>query len=509
MSQNNKNSNSDILEYASLNMIMLSPEALLELESLDYKDVISKANLDGLFIIDKEYINSYKKSMPNETNLEKDALVEVKSVEVLKSRYIYAQDIDPDIKIKHETDVTNKSSTKGKISEFYDFFTEKYHSLSTILKRRPNLSPISSKSLIKAQKNERVTLIGMLLDTNLSKNGNIVLNFDDTDGEFRVIVMQKDTVLFDQAKHMIKDDVVAINGTKLADNIIIAKEIEYPDMSHRVSKKSDREVYALTISDIHVGSKLFFGKEFQNFIDFLNLKNLSDSDYNLASKIKYIFIAGDVVDGVGVYPQQISELDIYSIYDQYQELSKFLEQIPEYIEVVLGPGNHDSVRLADPQMAIPKEFAKPLYQIKNLHMVGSPVGMDVEGQRVLMYHGNSMPAMQSIMGLELDRPDLAMIEYLKRRHLAPIYGTRHPILPEMGGYLLIKEEPDIFITGHIHTNAYNNYRGTTIINPGTWQAQSIYQKEQGHIPTPGRVPIIKLNSAKIVEKVFVDGITKE
>jgi DNA polymerase II small subunit len=115
-----------------------------------------------------------------------------------------------------------------------------------------------------------------------------------------------------------------------------------------------------------------------------------------------------------------------------------------------------------------------------------------------------MFSLQLALNLDATKPEETMKEMLRRRDLSPIYGARHPILPEKGGYMLIKEEPDIFITGHIHSNGYDNYKGTVIVNPGCWQDQTIYQREQGHIPTPCRLPIIKLSNGKIQEKFFLN-----
>ena len=60
-------------------------------------------------------------------------------------------------------------------------------------------------------------------------------------------------------------------------------------------------VYGVFLSDIHVGSKTFLERE---FYDFLNWINGRSGDQEIVSKIRYIVIAGDVVDGIGVYPGQ-------------------------------------------------------------------------------------------------------------------------------------------------------------------------------------------------------------
>lgn len=499
----------DFLEYAKLKQVVISPNALFELDVANYKDIIDNANLDGLFIISKEYVIDWKRDKTNLIPVEekqKERKIELpeKMVEIQKSKYIYAKEQDANIKIRHELDVTNRISTRGNISEFKDYFCDRFKNLGNILLKHRTLTPINSLDLKKRiGKGEDVVLIGMLLNKGITKNGNVMLSFDDEVGTFNVVVTQKDTVLFDLAKNVVNDDVVAVRGTKLGESIIIGTEIEYPDLPHKTYKKIDTELNAIAISDVHIGSKLFFGNEFQKFIDWISLKNVDDAEYDLVSKVKYLFIAGDIVDGIGIYPQHLSELQIFDIYEQFDKVAEFIQQIPDYIEIIIGSGNHDPVRLADPQPAIAKEYAKKLYDLRNVHFVGSPSWIEIEGLKTLLYHGNSMFSLQLALNLDPTKPETVMKEMLKRRDLAPIYGTRHPILPEKGGYMLIKEEPDLFITGHIHSNGYDNYKGTVMVNPGTWQAQTIYQREQGHHPTPGRVPIIKLNSGKIQEKIFI------
>ena len=141
---------------------------------------------------------------------------------------------------------------------------------------------------------------------------------------------------------------------------------------------------------MHLGSKLFYEDMFKEFIDWLNGRNISAQEREEINKIKYIILNGDCVDGIGVYPQQLPELNIIDINEQYEILANYISQIPEYIEILLLPGNHDAVRLADPQPAIPKQFAKKLHSLKNVHMIGSPSRAKIEGLEVLMYHGNSI-----------------------------------------------------------------------------------------------------------------------
>ncbi|MDY7082019.1 MAG: DNA polymerase II small subunit, partial [Halobacteria archaeon] len=71
---------------------------------------------------------------------------------------------------------------------------------------------------------------------------------------------------------------------------------------------ASRPVKAALVSDIHVGSENFVGDRWREFTDWLSTQE----------EIEYLMVAGDLVEGVGVYPGQDEELTIVDIYDQYE-----------------------------------------------------------------------------------------------------------------------------------------------------------------------------------------------
>lgn len=169
------------------------------------------------------------------------------------------------------------------------------------------------------------------------------------------------------------------------------------------------------------------------------------------------------------------------------------------------PGQHDAVRWADPQPAIPKEFVKSLYEKGNIHFVGSPGWVEIEGLKIMLYHGGALhDLIGSVSFLNSAHPEQAMIEALKKRDIMSTYGMKQPYVPEKEDFLVIKEEPDLVYIGDMHHNAYGSYRGTTVINSGTWQARTDYQVKLGHVPTPGIVPIYDMKTGKISENYFVE-----
>jgi DNA polymerase II small subunit len=214
----------------------------------------------------------------------------------------------------------------------------------------------------------------------------------------------------------------------------------------------------------------------------------NEKSVELAEKVKYLVLAGDVVDGVGIYPDQEKELTILDIYGQYEEAAAQLDGIPKRIKIILAPGNHDAVRQAEPQPALPKEY-RDLFSNNVIH-VGNPALVDIEGVKVLMYHGRSLDdIMTKIPRLEYSRPHEAMEELLKRRHLAPMYGGRSPIAPEKDDYLVIDEIPDVLHCGHVHTYGTSFYRGIFVVNSSCWQSQTEFQKKVNLNPMPGIVAV--------------------
>ena len=58
--------------------------------------------------------------------------------------------------------------------------------------------------------------------------------------------------------------------------------------------------------------------------------------------------------------KQFNELAITVSLNSIRRLKNIFTKIPEDIEVLI-PGNHDAVRLSDPQPSIPEVFTKPLF----------------------------------------------------------------------------------------------------------------------------------------------------
>src|SRR3989344_2545739 len=272
--------------------------------------------------------------------------------------------------------------------------------------------------------------------------------------------------------------------------------------------KNKNEIYSLFISDIHIGSKNFLETSFQNFINWLNGENCTEPQKQLLKKIKYIFVVGDTIDGVGVYPGQEKDLAIKDITQQYEKLADFYKQIPQHISIIHCAGQHDAVRVAEPQPPIGTDFGYALHQIPNLFLVSNPSLIEIESQneksgiKILMYHGASMhPIMGEIEELRLINghhyPAKVVKHLLLRRHLAPSHGDMVYIPHAIDDPLLIKEVPDIITTADLHRTDIDNYNGVLIICNSCWQSITAFEEKVGNIPDPCKVPILNLKTREI------------
>ena len=237
---------------------------------------------------------------------------------------------------------------------------------------------------------------------------------------------------------------------------------------------------------------------FEKFIAWINGKVDSEKEKEYIGRIKYIIIAGDIVDGIGQYPQQEKELDIKDVYKQYEKAAKYFEKIPDYIKLIVIPGNHDATRKTLPQPAISKKFANPIYEHPNLISLGNPAQIKLHKVNILIHHGQSLEDPLAVTpNINHHNVTVAMAYFLKARHLAPVYGAKTPLAPEPKDWMIVESVPDVYHSGHIHVFGYSAYRNVKLVNSGCWQKQTTYQQKMGITPTYAVVPILNLQSNKL------------
>ena len=392
---------------------------------------------------------------------------------------------------------THDNKKKIEVKDFVGHFRSRYRTLQGILMQRQGLTNLTSMNKISSDR-KNFSLIGIVSEKRVTKNKNLIIKFEDLTGEVNALVKAGKECFVD-ASELQLDDVVAVkcSGNK---EMVFVHEIIYPDAILLEKTKFDEDICIAFLSDLHTGSKKHRRKEFEKFIFWLN------SDNELAKKIKYIFFIGDNVDGVGVFPGQERTLELKSLKEQYNLLASYLKRIPKDVTMFMCPGQHDSVRVPEPQPIIDRYYGGALYEIPNLVLVSNPSMVklleDDKEFKVLMYHGASIHCfINEIEELRLMKahrcPARAVKHMLKRRHLAPTHSSVVYVPNAEKDPLLISEVPDILCVGEVHRLDVERHNGILIVTGGCWQSKTDYEEKVGNEPDPCKVSIFNLKSHEL------------
>ncbi len=391
---------------------------------------------------------------------------------------------------------------EGTIDEFIQYFRSRYYKLRRIIeRRRDTFIPVSELSNL--QDGREASIVAMVMERQEGSKA-LILTCDDPSGTVRVAVPKSNNGLYEQAENILNDQVIGLK-LRRSNSIFIAQDIYFPDIEIRRRDKdlgNIPQLYACLISDIHVGSKKFREDLFERFLDWLNRGR-----DGVVRRLKYVVVNGDLIDGIGVYPGQDKELATTDVEEQLRMAAKLLGEIPHHIEVIVCPGNHEPVRKALPQPALQQRHKSILTEHRAITFGTNPAHLVVEGRRITVYHGQGLEEIiQSLPNISYstlrENMDRVMLALIKARHLAPSYGENTQLMPLSDDPLVIEEPPDLLHTGHIHIAHTTSYRGVQLVNSGTWQDQTGFQKSLGLEPTIGTAVLLELSTMRATVRYF-------
>jgi DNA polymerase II small subunit len=393
------------------------------------------------------------------------------------------------------------SANRDPLEAYGRLFASRFTALARLLRGRPELSglrPIGDLS--RAEGNASV--IAMIRDVRqTSEHHHLILNVEDGTGAAELFV-PKDSPAAQLT--FLPDEVVGLTLSipRERGKIPRVTSVQRPDVpASRPSARSPGASRVLFLSDLHVGSRSFLDGPWGMLMEFLGEKGPKPE---VAREIAHVVIAGDLVDGIGIYPNQERDLAISDVFEQYEELGRRLRELPERLNVVLLPGNHDAVCPAEPQPSLPPEFRDRLPA--RARSVGNPSTFALDGVVVEAYHGRSFDDLiPALPGASYSRPTEVMKRMLSMRHLAPIYGGRTPLAPLARDGMVIDPVPDILVTGHAHTYGLDRYRGVLLLNASTWQAETEYQRMRNITPVPARAAVVGLKDLSVETFDFSGG----
>ncbi len=473
---------------------LITPDAWEYLDGLDHSEDVSviiekfeEENDELPFPVCRDTVSCFA----NEVLEEKE-----KEEEGQRSSSVGENQLD-DINLEVLKDISGESTCTGEVEDFKTYFNDRYEKIRSIIKKRrdgKNARPIKRV----AERSGEATIIAMVRDVFTSANDNKVLTLEDDTGEIRGFI-SADSEVYE--KNILEDEVILAKGevwesNKGYDDTFAIEEIVRPG----IPKLNDRSRPTLSgkiafLGDVHIGSNTFLRDEWEEFVSWIN------SDDGVAEAIEYLVIPGDLIDGIGIFPGQEEELEIIDIYEQYREFAEMIEELPRDITVITIPGNHDIVRNAEPQPCLPEKVQEMFPD--NVLFYGNPALLDIQGLKMLIYHGSSINDLSDILPqVTTDNPLTAMREMMKRRHLVPVYGQGTSIAPEEDDHLVIEDVPDIFVTGHVHKTEVEDYHDTIMLNSSTWQAQTEYQKMRDIQPDPAKVIVLDTNTNEVSIRDF-------
>jgi len=457
-----------------------------------------------LFDQNKEKVFQIFSALPKENQQQLESLkiklglcIEI-SHEILEKKDIKQETNESNfenIKVLSSYPITTK---KIEAVDFTKYFRNRFSEMRKILLDNSSLKNLVSINKI-SNSRQGISIIGIVSDKTITKNKNMLLEVEDLTGKIRVLINQNNQKLYEKAEEISLDSVLGFSGFGNKE-ILFASDVVFPDPSLPERKKSFTDESVLFLGDLHYGSKLFLENSFLKFIDYLN-------ENEEAKKIKYLFLVGDIIAGVGTYPTQERDLKIKDIEEQFIGLAGLLSKIRKDIKIIISPGNHDGVRLMEPQPALNERYAWSIHNLKNVILTGNPAYVNIGGTNnfsgfdVLTYHGFSYPyyanTIPRLMKEDaLNSPEKIMTYLLKNRHLAPSHSSVQ-YFPSEEDSLIIKKIPDIFISGHIHKSAISYYNNILIVSVSSWEGKTPYQEKMGNEPDFCKVPMFNLKSRTI------------
>jgi DNA polymerase II small subunit len=384
------------------------------------------------------------------------------------------------VNLKIHTESSKEYRVDTKVQTFKDYFVSRFHQIRKLLidcLSYKNITPIDIKSLKQSKKQEEYIIARIFEITETQNYINFIL--DDLQDFIECRYKRKEN----QTTKFITDIVLSFKIYKRK----YISEIIFPDISISPLKVVDRskKIFASLISDIHVGSKLFEQDKFIRYIQYINSIPF----------VKYMILCGDLIDGVGVYPDQEKDLGILNVELQYKKLAELLSLVRKDITLIISPGNHDYLPVEEPQDILDKKF-RDLFEVNRTIFLPNPCLFDLQGILYLMYHGRGMDSLLASGKFSADGDRVfELSEYLlKVRHLSPSYDAKNTNFILNKDLLVVNRKPDVFHIGHIHRGFIKDYKGTLICNAGTWQKQTDFQKRMDLYPDLACFLLINLNN---------------
>jgi len=499
----------EILKLCMSKGFLLDKEMLELLSSFEEKNVLQVVNILASLGIEERVIT--KDIFMAHSDRFKNILAADKDVGVL---------LDKDVEAEAEEGVGGMGRVKLlsvpsfpqrkiEVRDFVNHFKFRYDVLNEILAKGDynNLSSIRKIGIAQGS----YVIIGMVVSKRVTKNRNILLEVEDSTGKVNVLINQNRQAVFEKGRNLMLDDVVAFRVSGTSD-ILFVDDLIFPEAGLDTELVSNFDEWVAFSGDFHIGSTMFLEEELLRFVKWINGVEGTPEQRVIGKKIKYLFLTGDNIDGVNHYPGQEKFLNEMTSYDQYKKVEEILKLVRDDVEIIMCPGQHDSVWVGEPQPMISEKWAPGLHKIPNLHLVPNPSLIEIDGGfKVLMYHGASINRFIDEMSdirtkFGHSEPTRIVEEMLKRRHLAPMHSLVDYIPCEKNDPMVIDIVPDIVATADQHRAEVAKRHNILMIASSCWQSITPFEEKVGNVPIPCRVPVFNLKNRDVKMFDFSEGV---
>ncbi|MDO8623550.1 MAG: metallophosphoesterase [archaeon] len=491
----------DLLEMFSESDFETSKLIIEKIGQCTQKRILTRS----IFNEEKERVNQAISMLPeeNQKRIEKLIIKLGLSISISKEVSIEKKDIQHTFE-EGEVKIVSMNPTlsrKIEVKDFVKYFRSRFMEMKGILQEHSELNNLISIDKISGNR-QGFSLIGIVFNKRTTKNQNVLLEIEDLTGKITALINKNNEELLKKVDGLALDSIIGLkcSGSR---EIVFVNDIIFPEALLFERKKSTQEEYAVFTGDLHVGSDKFLEESFLKFIDYLN----GNTDSKESEKIKYLFIVGDLIAGVGIHPEQEKELKILDVEGQYNKAAELLGKIRKDIKIIISPGNHDALRIMEPQPLLDEKYAWALYDLKNVILTNNPSLVNIGSRKgfsgfdVLTYHGYSFHYYCNnisplIKEKAIHAPEKVMAFLLKNRHLAPTHSSTL-YFPSENDPLLINKIPDIFVSAHTHKSAVAYYNNILTISSSSWESKTAYQEKMGNEPDFCKVPLFNLKTRAI------------
>ena len=208
-------------------------------------------------------------------------------------------------------DPTSKITSGEGINGYNSLFASRFNKLKRIISDRPESRLLKTIASVKTTKSDDDLYVCGLVTARINERNITKLLLEDPSGSFEGIIF--DNELQKTADLLLNDQFIMARVGFGKNSGLIIKDLISPDIPDQATNRSDSETFAVFLSDLHIGSKYFMEDEFSEFVSWIS------SPDPVARKIHFVLIGGDVVNGVGIYPNQNKELVCQTIQEQLKK----------------------------------------------------------------------------------------------------------------------------------------------------------------------------------------------